>query len=179
MFLGPEYRRDSDPRSADLRERHLHSGLRLGGVGRGRSWRAGLRTVTEAEPLLRIEGDQHAAGVRGSRKRVRGECQSQRANLSIVLTGVFLMLVCGLGCRPRESAEASFKNAQRTLRRGELIRAQQEAEQGYYRFHSSSPEWATKFRNLHAEALLLRGMYLQALTLLESDPSVPGNQDLM
>jgi CHAT domain-containing protein len=89
------------------------------------------------------------------------------------------VLTCGPGCGRHQNPEDYFNYAQHSLRRGDLVHAQQEAEQGYKRFGDSNPELAAKFRNLQAEALLLRGMYLQALTLLQNDPIVYRNQDLV
>jgi CHAT domain-containing protein len=75
-----------------------------------------------------------------------------------------------LGCNRQDNPQVLFQHAQQTIRHGELIRAQDEAEQGYKRFHTANPEWARRFQVLEAEALLLRGMYSQGLSLLESDP---------
>ncbi len=60
--------------------------------------------------------------------------------------------------------------ARRSLMHGDLIRAQEQAEEGQKQFGNSSPSWAKKFRLLEAEALLLRGMYPQVLTLLSGEP---------
>jgi CHAT domain-containing protein len=87
------------------------------------------------------------------------------------------MLACGLGCGSHDSPQASFQRAQQTLRHGDLIRAQDEAEQGYQRFRTTEPERARKFQNLEAEALLLRGLYSQGLSLLESDRRLPETKD--
>jgi CHAT domain-containing protein/tetratricopeptide (TPR) repeat protein len=83
------------------------------------------------------------------------------------------VVALGLGCRSHADAQGSFEHAQQTLRHGELIRAQEEAEQGYQLFHITRPEWARRFRDLEVEALLLRGLYSQGLTLLEADPKLP------
>ena len=58
---------------------------------------------------------------------------------------------------------------------GDLIHSQQEAEEGYRQFSTSSPEWAWKFRTLEAETLLWRGMYPQVLTVLANPlpPTLP------
>ena len=87
------------------------------------------------------------------------------------------MAVCGLSCGRSDSPQTSFQNAQQTLRHGDLIRAQDEAERGYHRFSASSPAWAIKFRNLEAEALLLRGRYPQVLDLLGSGPDSTDAKD--
>jgi CHAT domain-containing protein len=82
---------------------------------------------------------------------------------------VLALLVCGLACSHQAGPQASFLQARRSLTRGDLIRAQEQAEQSRERF-ASNPVWAKKFTLLEAEALLLRGMYPQALALLEGKP---------
>jgi len=63
---------------------------------------------------------------------------------------------------------------QQLLRHGDLIRAQEEAQRSSRLLLSSSPDWARKFKVLQAEALLLRGMYPDALALLIDEPN-PSN----
>jgi len=58
-----------------------------------------------------------------------------------------------------------------TFRRGDMTAAAEQAEEGYTRFHNVSSEWAWKFRALQANALIWRGMYDQALSLLISETS--------
>lgn len=84
-----------------------------------------------------------------------------------------MLFTCGfLGCKSRESPQVSFQRAQQSLRRGDLIHAQEEAERCARRFASTDPAWARKFKILQAEALLLRGMYPNVLNLLDKpDPS--------
>lgn len=88
-----------------------------------------------------------------------------------------MLLAYELGCSRRDSPQASFQRAQQTLRHGDLIRAQDEAEQGYQSSLASGPEWARKFRILEAEALLRRGMYPQVLVLLDAEPNSPDPRD--
>lgn len=61
---------------------------------------------------------------------------------------------------------AEYEQAWLSLQHGDLADSQQEAERGYAQFRLNSPEWASKFQLLEAEALLLRGMYDHALSLL-------------
>jgi CHAT domain-containing protein len=64
-----------------------------------------------------------------------------------------------------------------TFRHGDMAAAASQAEEGYRRFHGASDEWAWRFRNLQANALIWRGMYEQALSLLTAQPSpVPAGQ---
>jgi CHAT domain-containing protein len=90
---------------------------------------------------------------------------------------LFVLLTCGLGCNRRLSPQDSFQRAQQALRHGDLTRAQNEAEEGRKQYLASSPEWARKFCILEAEALLLRGMYPQVLTLLGSEPDPTETRD--
>lgn len=58
-----------------------------------------------------------------------------------------------------------------------MRQSQDEAARGYEDFHSSSPEWAWKFRILEARAALHRGLYEDALKLLKSPP-LPSDPEL-
>jgi len=63
--------------------------------------------------------------------------------------------------------------------RGDLIRAQTEAETGYRYYSGSNSQWAWKFRVLDARILSWRGMYQDVLLVLNSErPSFPGNTNL-
>lgn len=61
-----------------------------------------------------------------------------------------------------------YQRARQQFELGNLVQAQQEAERGYLRFRESSPDWASKFQLLEAEAMQLRGMYDRALLVLSS-----------
>ena len=87
-----------------------------------------------------------------------------------------MVLTCGLGCNRRPSPQAALEHARQALRRGNLIQAQKEAELGNREFAQRNPEAARKFLLLEAEALLLRGMYAQSISLLDRDPSHPGSK---
>ncbi len=84
---------------------------------------------------------------------------------------------CGLSCNSREGPQALFDQAHQAFLHGELDRAQKQAELGYRRFQASSPEWASKFRILEAQSLLWRGLYVEALNLLNTSPTKPESQD--
>lgn len=64
-----------------------------------------------------------------------------------------------------------FGDAERTYQRGDLAKAQVEADAGYRQFLTSDPAWAGRFRVLEIQMMLLRGLYKPALTALESAPS--------
>jgi CHAT domain-containing protein len=85
---------------------------------------------------------------------------------------VIVSLVAGFTtCQRRGNPQAALEHARQTFIHGDLVRSQEEAEQGYRRFSGVSTEWAWKFRILEAESLLWRGMYQQVLTLLNSAPT--------
>jgi CHAT domain-containing protein len=92
---------------------------------------------------------------------------------------MLLTLACGLGCSQHQSSraslenpETSFRDAHEALQRGDLVRAQTEAEDGLKRYQATSPEWARRFRILDAEVVLVRGNdYRQVLSLLDGEPS--------
>jgi CHAT domain-containing protein/Tfp pilus assembly protein PilF len=70
-----------------------------------------------------------------------------------------------------EDPQTSIQDAQQALQRGDLVRAQREAEDGLRRYRTASPEWARKFRILDAEVVLVRGSdYRQVLSLLDAEP---------
>jgi len=61
--------------------------------------------------------------------------------------------------------------------RGEIAKAQEEAEAGYKQFHRDAPQWAWRFRLLDADALAWRGMNEKVLDLLASETApVPRGQ---
>jgi CHAT domain-containing protein/tetratricopeptide (TPR) repeat protein len=62
-----------------------------------------------------------------------------------------------------EKAEASFQH-------GDLFVAQEKSEAGYTKFLASNPRLAGKFRLLHAQAIMSRGMFEEAEAELNSSP---------
>ena len=74
-----------------------------------------------------------------------------------------------------------FEQTRRQFVHGDLANSQAEAERGYHKFLSSAPDWAWRFHLLEAEILLWRGMYPQALDLLQSPPAKaqPGPHELI
>jgi CHAT domain-containing protein len=78
----------------------------------------------------------------------------------------------------RDSPQAAFDHAYRSLLHGDLKRAQDEAHHECKRFRDSSPEWAWKFRILEARAALHRGLYEDTLGLLKSAPLPSDQPDL-
>jgi len=64
------------------------------------------------------------------------------------------------------SAQFEYEHARQLFVRGDLEGSQQEAEQGYERFQTYDPKWASEFLLLKAETQLQRGMYDDALRTL-------------
>ncbi len=63
-------------------------------------------------------------------------------------------------------ASVAYDHARLLFLHGNLEKSQDESEQGYWRFRNSDPTWASKFQLLEAEAMVWRGMYDSALSLL-------------
>jgi len=89
---------------------------------------------------------------------------------------VCLVLTCGLSCNRRESPQVLFERNYQTFLRGELERAQFEATRYYQQFRDSDPEWAWKFKLLEAKCLVWRGMFNEALRVLDS-PTSPKSRE--
>ncbi len=84
----------------------------------------------------------------------------------------------GLSCSSRGNPHAAFDHAQRAFEHGDLVGAQREAEAGYRQYAALAPELAVEFRELQAEILLWRGMYPEALQLLQSTQNHALNRSL-
>jgi CHAT domain-containing protein/Flp pilus assembly protein TadD len=69
------------------------------------------------------------------------------------------------------NARSEYDRAWQLFLRGELTKSQIEAAQGYARFQLYDPAWALKFRLLEATAMVWRGIYQEAVTVLEAVPS--------
>ena len=81
-------------------------------------------------------------------------------------------------CDSRQSPQAAFDDAYRSLLHGDLKQAQGEAHRQCQRLRNSNPEWSWKFRTLEARALLQQGQYQPALQLLSSEPLPSSQPDL-
>jgi CHAT domain-containing protein/Tfp pilus assembly protein PilF len=90
-----------------------------------------------------------------------------------------MIVACGLACSHRDNPQATFEDTYKAFVRGDLRKSQEEAGRECQRLHDSNPEWAWKFRVLEAKSLLWRGMYEEALTLLNTLPTRPDNKDSM
>src|SRR6266404_2903583 len=188
MFTGKKHRADSDSRSQDVWEYHLHPGLwdRLSGRSRSRHttqprWLFGqgagwFSAGATRQQLLHSEHAEHASGLYRRRDRGRWGRYRQRAHPSLKLGLLFLALVWVASCSDRQgSPQLDFERAYQDFIHGELTKCREEAERGYRRFGNSSPEWARKFKTLEAKALLEQGLFEDALKILESQ-SLPSDQ---
>jgi CHAT domain-containing protein/Tfp pilus assembly protein PilF len=90
-----------------------------------------------------------------------------------------LLLACVLSCSRDDNPQAAFDHAYKALLHGDLKQAQDEAHQECQRVQHSSAEWAWKFRTLEARAAVQRGLYEDALKLLQSAPLPTSQPDLV
>jgi CHAT domain-containing protein len=105
MLTGQKHRPDSDSRSQDVREYHLHSELWDCGIGRNRGWRRTqpqrpsaqnrLFVGAKRQQLLQLENAGHASGLSRSRAYDCAKRFWQRPNKALVqeLTAVIIKLV--------------------------------------------------------------------------------------
>lgn len=84
-------------------------------------------------------------------------------------------LIALLSCTQNTSAETEFARVNLSFIHGYLQQSQLDAAQDVERFRNSQPEWSRKFRVLEARIALWRGLYPDALKILESGGS-PTNQ---
>src|SRR5260370_18126538 len=70
---------------------------------------------------------------------------------------------------PQALPEPYYAAVRLKFQRGDLLVAQEEANQAYGQFAKTSPDWAVRFRVLQAEILVWRGMSKEALALLDSE----------
>lgn len=90
---------------------------------------------------------------------------------------LLMLLLVPLADTHRGSIQSIYDHAYQLFLQGDLIKSQQEAEQGYRHFLNSNREWAAKFQLLEARALIWRGMNEDALRLLAATPSIFTNRE--
>jgi CHAT domain-containing protein/tetratricopeptide (TPR) repeat protein len=99
-----------------------------------------------------------------------------RARLFHFAWAVVFLFVIPLHDSPSLSAREAYEHALKLFQRGRLVDSQIASQQGYERFHATSPDWAARFLLLEAETLVWRGMDDKALRLLsgqQTDPNHP------
>jgi len=79
---------------------------------------------------------------------------------------VLLALLAPLSDTRAGGAQAAYAHTWRLFQRGYLAASQQEAEWSYRQFQLSAPDWAARFKLLQAESMLYRGLYDEALRVL-------------
>jgi len=80
------------------------------------------------------------------------------------LSAVLVMMSCSRA----SNSQAAYMHAQQAFLHGDVIRSQQEAEEGYRRFQNSDLQLAEQFRMLEAESLTWRGLNQEVVKLLDS-----------
>ncbi len=90
---------------------------------------------------------------------------------------LLLLLVLRLQDADPRVAAASYGHALRLFQRGYLTLSQQEAESGFRQFQFSDPAWAARFQLLEANSMLYRGMYDDALRLLNDERGFVNSSD--
>src|ERR1035437_962925 len=179
MFPGPEHRRDSDSRSADVRARSADSGLWHRGLGRDRSGRESVRGLREAEHLLRTDGHQDETGLHGTWDSRCRDHDRQRAQSPLKRTLLLLALLWVTSCGRQSLPQSDFDHAYKNLVRGQLAQCRYEASRGYSKFLGSNPQWALRFKILEARALLEQGQFDKALRIVERQPPISDTPDLV
>lgn len=93
-----------------------------------------------------------------------------------VLLFVFLGLV-SLRVRDagREADYVTYESANKLLLSGHLEQAEHLAHSGYLQEQQSNPRLARRFHLLEAQAMVLRGDFSKALTIMESEPADPND----
>ena len=91
---------------------------------------------------------------------------SARPWILLIACGAALLVSLPMKDTRPGSAAVAYGHAWQLFQRGKLADSQGEAEEGSRRFRSSSPEWASRFELLEAEAMVWRGSYDDALRLL-------------
>jgi CHAT domain-containing protein len=81
---------------------------------------------------------------------------------------VVLLLLTPLHDARGGSPGAAYDHAHQLFLHGYLEKSQSEAAQGYQRYFSSDPEWASRFQLLEAEVMVRRGMSDDAIRILDS-----------
>jgi CHAT domain-containing protein/Tfp pilus assembly protein PilF len=76
-------------------------------------------------------------------------------------------------------ARAEFEQSRQLFLHGHLEESQQAAAQGYGRWRLYNPDLAERFQTLEAEAMVWRGSYDEALTVLSSSPASEDREETL
>ena len=112
-------------------------------------------------------------------KRRSGESKRQR-RWGTRLKGASLgLLVLFLACASSRNPQAQFEQTQQVFVRGDLTRAQDQADRAWHYYDGRNPFWAWRFRALDAKILAWRGMYRDVFPVLSAEfPASLKNSDL-
>src|SRR3954465_15016724 len=91
--------------------------------------------------------------------------------------GLALLLLIPIKDTQIFSAATMYDRAYQLFLRGDLIRTQAEATQGYRRYLNTDPDKAAKFQLLLTRALISRGMNGDALKVLSASPSILNSRE--
>jgi CHAT domain-containing protein/Tfp pilus assembly protein PilF len=78
-------------------------------------------------------------------------------------------LLVFLACTRSRNPQAQFEQTQEIFVRGDLTRAQNQADSAWHYYAGRDPLWAWKFRVLDAKILAWRGMYSEVLPVLSAE----------
>jgi len=167
-----------------FRSHHRDSGIRQGVVGQAGGDIRGLDTGNADPPEDHgdADDDRLRTGLRGFGHFVGRETGHQWSKQPVAgwILGWLLVLLLVIPLRDtRIDPQSSYNRARQFFVRGELEKAQGDAEWGYRRFKNRNLTWASKFQILEAEAMLQRGMFHDALQVLNDFRSDPARPDLL
>src|SRR5215471_4363969 len=116
---------------------------------------------------------------RSGHERCRGQSQRQRRwGRRLGLCSLAVTLVFPACFRPR-NPQVEFEHVQGVFLRGDLTRAQSQAEVGWRYYSTRDPQLSWEYRILDARVLTWRGMYSDVLPVLSAEfPSSFYNTDL-
>jgi CHAT domain-containing protein len=140
-------------------------------------WPSGFGQTHRGQ-CLESRVDQRTPRLIRSSEPYRPEHREQQYHSAVTTSVlVFVILTCGLACSRRENPQVAFDHVYKTFVHGDLKQSQDEAHRECQRFRGANSEWGWKFRILEAESLMLRGMSQDALTLLNSQSTLPTARD--
>src|SRR5450755_1256211 len=88
---------------------------------------------------------------KGSNHRRRYQNKWQYLSIRWFVLLALLAPCCGCRSRSQPAPQDAYQQARLTLVRGDLVKAEQQAKEGYDRYSPQGREWAWKFRILEAE----------------------------
>ena len=147
----------------------LKPGLRNRGECADRDGRIqrGFKTLAKIFPIVARWTMDSSFDLAGIRKWFGGISPGFRSRFTSSVWALLPLLLIFIQDTHPGGAQAAYDHAWKLFQHGRLADSQKEAEKGYIYFLVSEPEWATRFLLLEAEALVWRGMYHDALGILD------------